>query len=186
MKAPPMRGSAGGALEYRPGVLRTLVASGVWSIAAVLVAWMGVILGPEDRAAMDGFALLLFTVVPIRAFCWTMAPLLAGLGVYLAHRGLAGAPSLALSSEGMTLRSGRAIPWSEVTSTAVTPKGELLIEVDAHVRSTEPASTRWRPMRSRGVRRADQLALSSFDLGTNAQNVAAEVEKRMIGRRDPR
>ena len=167
-------------IEYRPGVGPGLAVSGIWFATAGLVAWLGLILGPEDRAAMDGFALLLFTAIPIRLFSWTMAPLLAALGVYFVRRSLGGPPSLAVSPEGLSLRSGRRIPWTEIASVQVTKEGHLVIDVE--VPGSSGVSTRtwsWlKPFHRAASGR--RVSLSPFDLGCGAEEVATEVGRRMV------
>ena len=164
-------------IEYRPRLTHSLVAAGVWLITASILAWLGLILGPEDRGAMDGLTLLLFTVVPIRLFSWTMATVFAALGVFSARRGLGGRPSLVLSSQGLVLRSGRSIPWSEITSTEVTPSGVLLIDVESRESLSEPPGVRsWFGRLGRNLA-SQQLALSSFELGTSAEEVVGELER---------
>ena len=165
-------------IEYRPRVAPSLAVAVVWFATAGVVAWLGLILGPEDRGAMDGFALLLFTVVPIRLFCWTMAPVLAALGVYLARRSLAGPPTLVLMSDGLVLRSGVLIQWGEITSAELASEGDLVIGVE----SLEPArgSGVWSLLkRLVSPRRGQTLAFSPFELGSRAEDVVAELKRRM-------
>ncbi len=92
-------------IQYRPAVLQSLVSGGVWLVTAIILAWLGKILGPEDTAAMEGFTLLLFTVVPIRLFCWTAALILAGMSGYLLRRGLGGSDTTEHISSFLFLRS---------------------------------------------------------------------------------
>jgi hypothetical protein len=122
---------------------------------------------------MDGLTLLLFTVVPIRLFSWTMATVFAARGVLSARRALGGAPTLVLSSQGLVLRSGRPIAWSEITSTEVTPSGLRLIAVG----SREPRGGRSWLGRLGRKRASQQLAISSFELGTTVEEVVGEMER---------
>jgi hypothetical protein len=85
--------------EYRPSPRATLLVTMVWVATAAVLFWLGTILGPEDREAMDGFALLLFTLVPIRLFSWTMAVVFLGIGVSTARRGFLGRGSGSVGEE---------------------------------------------------------------------------------------
>ncbi len=77
------------------------------------------------------------------------------------------------------LRSGRFIPWSEITSTEVTPRGVLLIDVESRESLSEPPGIRsWFGRLGRNPA-SQQLALSSFELGTNAEEVVGELERRL-------
>ena len=162
-----------------------MFAASVWIVAALTLAWVGAVLGPESRSGMDGFALLFFTVVPIRPFSWIMAVVFVVLGVSVGRRAFRGAPSLVISPDGLTLPRGDVVSWSAVRSAILDAHGNLVIEFAASdgVRSEKRWIGRIRQPRQRGER--EPVTLSSFDLGTDPAAIAEELSRRLSEVRPP-
>ena len=154
-------------LDYRPRPFATCLLASLWFVVAILLIWIGTVLGPESRAGMDGFTLLLFTVIPIRLFSWTMAVVIGGLGTVTLAQAFTGQPALTLSDQGMRLRSGREIAWSSVSGVRLDDEGSLLVSVIPDPGAT-PAGSRWARMFQSPP---DQLSFSGFGLGHPPQGV---------------
>jgi len=177
-----MQGSAPAtnAVEYRPSTGFGISAAAIFVVTAAALVWIGATLGPQDRAAMDGFTLLLFTVVPIRAFSWVCGAAFLALGYRSARRALDGEPALVVSDTGILLIGGRAIPWDRVRSAEVSPSGLLVLQfVPARGENGRPAGRRWWLGPLRGGKEENRVALSSLDLGTDPVAVAAEIARRI-------
>jgi hypothetical protein len=165
--------------EYRPKVPLGFALAGIWVVTAMILVWVGVVLRPDDRAAMDGFTLILFTAIPIRLFSWTAAAFFAFFGFRVARRALRAEPTLVLSEANLTLPDGKVVPWSQV-SAKVEKNGLLVIVVaDPHSnRGSENILPKWRRWLARRLN-DNQVALSSFDLGADPAVVAAALESRI-------
>ena len=161
-----------------------MVAS-VFLVTALSLAWIGVVLGPESRSGMDGLALVLFTVVPIRPFSWVMAVIFAVLGVRVVRRAIRDAPSLVISSDGLTLPRGDVAPWSAVRSASLDAQGNVVIELAAS--NSVRDEKRWfeRMRRPRRIGEGESVTLSSFDLGTDPAAVAEDLSRRLAEVRPP-
>jgi hypothetical protein len=94
-------------IEYRPRVFLGLAFAAIFAVTAVILVWLGLILRPADRAAIDGATLLLLTVVPIRLFSWTFAAVFMFFGLRIARRTLNAEPTLVVSEASVTLPTGR-------------------------------------------------------------------------------
>jgi len=146
---------------YRPNRAYTVFLSLLLLTTAALLVWLGVILAPEDREAMDGIQRLVFTVVPIKPFAWLGGAVFALLGVRLAIRGGRSRPSLVVSADGFSIGGGELKPWSDMTA-ASTPRPEhLLLDV---VRSPEESAA------------SERVLFSQFDLGEDPMAVLAEIK----------
>ena len=142
-------------------------------------------LGPESRSGMDGLALVLFTVVPIRPFSWVMAVIFAVLGVRVVRRAIRDAPSLVISSDGLTLPRGDVAPWSAVRSASLDAQGNVVIELAAS--NSVRDEKRWfeRMRRPRRIGEGESVTLSSFDLGTDPAAVADDLSRWLAEVRPP-
>lgn len=160
--------------EYRPRKAMGLLVVAIWVLTASVLAWLGVILGPEDREAMDGLSRLLFTVVPIRFFSWAMAAVFLWMGVRTGRHVFGREPSLAISADGLRFRDGEWLAWAAVESVESQEEGMLRIEL---LSPGEPASKtegigflgRLRSGKERGSK-----VLSSFELGAPPVEVVAK------------
>jgi hypothetical protein len=168
-----------GTIEYRPRVVVGLVFADLFMVTAVVLAWLGYILGPEDQGAMDGFARLLFSVVSIRLFAWTFSAVFVGLGVLIARRTFRQEPTLVISGTGLTLPEGRTVGWEDVRSVHVTDNDHLVIEVGDDDPETDPVGRRRRfIVRLRLRPPPGQVAISPFLLGTDPAAIRTEIEQR--------
>lgn len=154
-------------LHYRPSVPATLAQASIWIVVAVLLFWIGSVLGPESRAGMDGFTLLLFTVIPIRLFSWSMAVVFGAMGALTLRRTFSGAPTLTLSDQGMRLRSGRDVAWDDVLGVRLDDEGALQVSLAPDPEAARGGS-RWSRMFQSPP---DQLSFSGFELGQATQGV---------------
>ncbi len=173
-------------IQYRPRRVTGFGFAATWLVTAGVLVWVGVVLVPEDRAAMDGLPLLLFTVVPIRLFSWVMAGVFLVLAFAVGRRTVRARPTLTVSSSGVILPSGAKIPWAGVLSASVTRDGALEIEVESN---RDAGSTRrrgaWWNRRRRRNSGNEAVTLSSFELGEAPDRVAAEMHRRMGGVSSP-
>jgi hypothetical protein len=171
--------------EYRPRAVVGLLVAFVWFLTAGILAWLGFLLGPEDREALDGFVLLLFTIVPIRTFSWTMALVFLWMGVGTVHRIFIGEPALALSEDGIRIRTGRALKWREIESINLQSDG--ILRIDPVAAQDQPALRglgRWLSLlRTEGGR--GPIFLSSHELGASTDHVAQELSN-LASQQEPR
>jgi hypothetical protein len=166
-------------IEYRPRLAPTLVVSAIFGVTGAILVWLGLILGPEDRAAMEGVERLLFTVIPIGLFSWIMAAVFFALCIRVAFRFAQAAPTMAVSGEGLTPPAGKLVLWSKVRSVEVITGDILVIEVESETDRPAPRGGRSWLSRLRHRRDARRITLSSADLGDAPTAVAAELRKRM-------
>ncbi len=161
------------------------LAAAVWIIAAVSLAWAGAVLGPESRSGMDGFVLLLFTVVPIRPFSWVMAVVFVGQAIKVGSRAFRGTPSLVISSDGLTLPRGDVAPWPAVRSAALDAQGNLVISLRTrdNARDNERWLERVRLLRRKGEE--ESVTLSASDLGTDPAGVVKDLARWLAEVRPP-
>ncbi len=154
-------------------------------VTAVVLAWVGNVLGPESRSGMDGFVLLLFTVVPIRAFSWVMAVVFVVLAVRVGHRALQDAPSLTIAANGLILPRGEVASWSIVRSVVLDAQGNLVIEVATSGKVRVEGGWFERIRQPRRIRAGESITLSSFDLGADPAAVAEDLSRRLAEARSP-
>lgn len=169
-----------GPQEYRPNKSLGIVFAVIFVVTALVLVWVGVVLRPDDRAAMDGLTRILFTVIPIRLFSWTAAAVFAFLGVRIARRAIRAEPTLIIAEADVTFPTGKVIPWSQVTSAEV-DKNDLLVIVTALGRAeqtTPNARLSWLRWLGRG-QDPNQVVLSSFDLGADPGTVAALLQSKI-------
>ena len=167
-------------IEYRPNTSLAFAFAAIFVVTAVILAWLGMILSPDDRAATDGLTRILFTVIPIPFFGWAAAAVFTVLGLLVARRSFRTDPTLIVTETSVTLPTGKVIPWSQVASAKAHENALRLILVadpQAHRKPPRPRS-RWLGWLGRG-RDENHLVMSSFDLGADPAAVAAELESRM-------
>ena len=148
-------------------------------MAGAALAWAGAVLGPGDREAMDGLALLIFTFVPVRPFAWTFALIFGGMGLNVVRRIVTGRPTLLLTKETLTLPSGVAVSWSDVRAASVTKKDILVVEL---VSDSGVLKQGYKPGWRRRIGRNSEvgkITISAFELGSNPTDVLQELEVRM-------
>ena len=156
-----------------------LLISSVWLLTAGILAWLGLILGPEDQEGIDGVARLLFTVVPIRVFSWTMAVLFLWMGILTANRVFRGDPTLVICAEGLRLRSGRQVRWKEIDRIEVRRNGMLEV-VMVGSRELPQRNRLWKRFaRAQSENDRRPILLSPFELGAAPTKVAKEVQERL-------
>jgi len=147
-------------IEYRPSVGLGYFLGGTFVVTALVLVWVGWSVRPEDRTAMTGLTRILFTVVSIRLFAWVFAAIMFYLGVRVvrrgARRGARRGPSLVIDDSGLSFGASASVPWSRIAATELDKNGVLLIDVVG----------------------AEKVALSSFDLGADPAEVAAEISRR--------
>ena len=164
-------------IEYRPSTALGLAMSAVLLVTAIVLVWLGTILGPDDREAMDGLVLLLFTAIPIRLFAWTMAVVFLVIGGATARAVLRRTPTLRISQDGLTLRSGPPIPWSRLRSANLTADG--LLELGLGSDDIEASKRRGLLARLVPGRAKNRIVLSSLDLGADPAEVAQVIQERL-------
>jgi len=166
-------------IEYRPNVYLAFAFAAIFVVTAAILVWLGAILRPEDRAAMGGLTLILFTAIPISLFSWAAAAVFTVLGLRVVRRSLRAQATLIVSETNVTLSNGKVIPWSQVAS-AKAHDNALLLTVVADTQ-IHPKPARPRRMWLRWLVRArneSQVVMSSFDLGADPAAVATELESR--------
>ena len=161
-------------VEYGPSRALGVSLTAVWLTTAGVLVWVGSVLGPESVDAMDGFTRILFTAVPIRVFAWTMAIVFAAIGLATARALGRPGPSLTLSADGVTLRSGAEIPWHRIDAVE---SEEFALRIRLTPEAATAGGGRWL-----GRRDPNRIVLSAFQLGGDPRAVARELE----GRRPPR
>ena len=175
MRAEP---SGTAVIEYRPKTAVGLIFAGIFAVTAVILLYVGFILGPADREAMDVFTRLLFTLVPIRLFSWTFAAVFLALGIQVTRRTLRSEPTLLISEAGVTLPTGKVVPWEQVRSVEVARKDQLLLEIAPERAVTRPLRGPSWLRRLMSSSPEGQVQVSSFALGADPVAVAAELEGR--------
>ena len=148
--------------EFRPDRRVSGLAALLFVGTGAVLIWLGFVLAPSDREAMDGFQRLLFTIVPIKPFSWAMGLVFMALGLRVAYRGLRGPPSLVVSDAGLTLGAKGEVPWLAVARVSLPSPDSLLIEI---LRDTEPERT----------------VLSRFELGRDPEAVVELIRTRVPG-----
>lgn len=163
--------------EYRPNATLGYVFAGVFTATAAILVWLGIVLSPDDRAAMDGWTLLLFTVVPIPLFSWTAAAVFLILGVRIARRSMRAQPTMLVSDAGVTLPTGTLVPWSRLASVKAS-ETELRLTLLANSDAPPKTPKLWLVWLRWLRRDEDKIILSSFELGADPAAVAEAIESR--------
>lgn len=151
----------------------------IFFVTAAILIWVGFVVQPDDRAAMEGFTRLMFTVIPIPLFSWTAATVFTILGIRIARRTLRTQPTLIASQSGLTLPSGAIIPWLQVKSAEVAENSTIKIAIGDP--DSDPVPPHVGPIWRRwfgGGTDEDLVILSSFELGADPATVAEELERR--------
>ena len=166
-------------IEYRPNKAVGVTFTGMFFVTSAILVWVGFVLGPDDVASIDGLNRILFTAVPIWLFSWTAAAVFASLAFLIARRSFRTAPTLSIAERGVTLPTGKLVPWSDVLSVEAS-ESELALTIAKNV--TGSANTRrwpalWTRRRVAGVDDG-RVLVSSFALGADPAQVRQEIEMR--------
>lgn len=138
----------------------------IWLVTGLILFWLGFILEPADRDAMDGLQRLFFTIVPIKPFAWAMSIAFLGFAGATAKRVMSDTPALLLTDSFLETRKGERFTWSEVEEVESLKDQALRITVNR-----EEAGLR-------------VIQIGSFELGTAPAEVVEEIERRRSAHAD--
>ena len=115
-------------IEYRPNKIVGSLSVATFVITAIVLAWLGTILGPRDVDAMDGLNRLLFTAIPIPLFAWGAAIGFLIAAVAIARRTFKAQPTLVVSQEDGIRCGDELWAWDDISSIEAI-ESELVITV---------------------------------------------------------
>ncbi len=175
-------GSEADPIVYRSKPVAAIIFGGIFVVTGLILVGLAFVLGPEDREAMSGVHAVLFSVVPIKLFCWIFAFVFVALGAAVIYGGLKAKPALVLSEHGLTLQDGEVIPLARVKAVHVTGKYKDTLKLElTPPEGAKPVAQPTSKLRSRLLPRRDPHAIeiNAFALGADPAKVKAELEKRL-------